>query len=114
MDRDITVTLEVWGRRPDRLPLVLCGARQVGKTYALKAYARDAFESCAYVNLMDADARRVLEVERGAREMLSDISILTRTRIEPGKTIVILDEVQEVPSLLGRMKSFAEEIPNST
>lgn len=111
MNRDISVTLEVWGRRPDRLPLVLCGARQVGKTYALKAYARDAFESCAYVNLMDADARRVLEVERGAREMLSDISILTRTRIEPGKTIVILDEVQEVPSLLGRMKSFAEEIP---
>lgn len=109
MERDIFTLLSKWKDKANRLPLILCGARQVGKTYALKKLGERHFDAVAYVNFMDDGASRVLEGGYDVKRTLSNIGILTRTTINPGKTLVILDEIQEAPSLLPLMKAFAEE-----
>ena len=111
MERDIGLTLEKWARSKRRLPLVLCGARQVGKTYVLQDLGCRAFSSCAYVNFMSDDARAVLEGGYDARRILANIEVLTHTHIVPGKTLVVLDEIQEAPGILPLMKAFAEDTP---
>lgn len=109
MKRDIAAKLLEWKQKKRRLPLVLCGARQVGKTYSLKEFGASHYDSCAYVNFMDDEAKLVLEGGYDARRVLADIAIFTRTKIEPGKTLVILDEIQEAPEILPLMKAFAED-----
>lgn len=109
MKRDIFGKLLEWKAKKRRLPLVLCGARQVGKTYSLKKLGETQYESCAYVNFMTDEAKLILEGGYDAKRFLADLSLLTHTKVEPGKTLVILDEIQEVPALLPLMKALAED-----
>lgn len=111
MERDVYEVLERWAAAERRLPLVLCGARQVGKTYALQELGRRSFSSCAYLNFMDEGAQAVLEGGYDARRALDNIGIYTHTKIIPGQTLVVLDEVQEAPAVLPLMKAFAEDAP---
>ncbi|MEG0991543.1 MAG: AAA family ATPase, partial [Gordonibacter sp.] len=67
------------------------------------------YESCAYVNFMDPTAKNALLKNYNAEEALSDIGIFTGVKIEPGKTLVILDEIQEASEGLSIMKAFAED-----
>lgn len=109
MERDIFQDLVAWQQKENRLPLVLCGARQVGKTYILKEFGRRCFDSCAYMNFMDERSKKVLEGGYDAKRALANIEIYTGVKIVPGKTLIILDEIQEAPVLLSLMKAFAEE-----
>ncbi|MBT1165816.1 ATP-binding protein [Bifidobacterium simiarum] len=102
--------LEVWRTSKHRKPLVLCGARQVGKTYVLKKLGETAYRSCAYVNLMDEASRSVFTAY-DARQVLENIEVLTGVKIVPGQTLTIIDEIQEVPEALTLMKAFAEDVP---
>ena len=112
MKRDVMTKLEQWSRSRHRRPLVLCGARQVGKTYALQELGRLHYDSCAYVNLMDPSARSVFAASGyDAGEALENISVFTGVRIVPGRTLVVIDEIQEEPSALTVMKAFAEQTP---
>lgn len=111
MRRDVMARLDAWSRSRHRKPLVLCGARQVGKTYALKELGRTGYDACAYVNLMDRAARAIFAVGYDAAQVLENIEVFTGVRIVPGKTLVIIDEIQEVPSALTLMKAFAEDMP---
>ncbi|KFI90677.1 hypothetical protein BISA_2333 [Bifidobacterium saguini DSM 23967] len=111
MKRNIMTTLEAWRQSRHRRPLVLCGARQVGKTYVLKELGRTQYDSCAYLNLMDEHTHAVFESGYNAKQVLENIGVLTGTKIVPGHTLVVIDEIQEVPAALTLMKAFAEDTP---
>lgn len=112
MKRDIDERLLRWSDNPRHLPLVLCGARQVGKTYALRELGRSHYDACAYVNLMNKPSQAVFEAGYDARTTLENIEVLTGVKIVPRKTLVIIDEIQEVPAALTLMKAFAEDVPD--
>ncbi|WEV73079.1 ATP-binding protein [Bifidobacterium sp. ESL0790] len=103
--------LKAWKNDSHHSPLVLCGARQVGKTYILKKFGKSEYQSCAYVNLMEDTAKNVFSAGYDAKRVMENIGILTQQSIVPGKTLVIIDEIQEVPSAMTLMKAFREEMP---
>lgn len=111
MRRSISDTLLSWKNRPGKRPLVLCGARQVGKTYVLKEFGAANYEQVAYVDLMSDEAKRVFEGGYDAARTLENIGVFCGVHVEEGSTLVIIDEIQEVPEALSLMKAFAEQAP---
>ncbi|MDR0962456.1 MAG: ATP-binding protein [Mediterranea sp.] len=112
MERFAWKELQEWKESPKRKPLLLKGARQVGKTYLLKAFGKTAYDSVAYVNcdnnrLMHEMFRDDYDIER----IIRNLTAITKVKIEPHKTLIILDEIQEVPKGLASLKYFCEEAP---
>lgn len=99
-----------WKQDPDRLPLIIRGARQVGKTWLMREFGRLHFEKCAYINF-DRNKRMELlfagdfDVDR----ILRGLAIESDVTIEPENTLIILDEIQEVPAALQSLKYFSED-----
>ena len=112
MERDILKALEAWKTSENRKPLVLRGARQVGKTWCLKEFGRRSFETCAYLRLEDnAAAAALFEGSLDPQRLILGIAALTNTEIQPEKTLIVLDEVQAVPRALTALKYFCEDAP---
>ncbi len=107
--RNIQSLLLDWKRNPQRRPLVLRGARQVGKTHALKTLGEREYRSCAYVNLFDADAKAALASAGSPHMLLDSVEAYTGVRIREEETLLIIDEIQELPMLLTMLKSFKEQ-----
>ena len=113
MERKLTERLVKWKHKAARKPLILEGARQVGKTYLLKAFGAENFKSVVYVNFDNADPD-VAEVFSGAispYRIVEFLSIKYSVAIDPANTLIIFDEVQELPRALSSLKYFAEEAP---
>ncbi len=112
MKRDVYKLLEGWKGAPRRKPLVLNGARQVGKTHALKHFGTTEYEKMAYLNFeKDEKLAQYFEGTLDPKELLKVLSIHTGVDIEPGTTLLIFDEVQECSRALGSLKYFCEEAP---
>lgn len=112
MERSITKKLAAWKERPNRKPLILQGARQVGKTWIMKEFGRQYFEFTAYVNLDNNPAMKLsFEKDYNVRRLIEDIEIETKQKITAENTLIIIDEIQEVPAALGSLKYFYEETP---
>lgn len=110
MQRDIYKQLEEWKKSFRRKPLVLNGARQVGKTYALKHFGKTAYPSIAYLNFeKDERLRDYFADTLDPKELIKILSIHTEIDIEPNKTLIVFDEVQECPKALNSLKYFCEE-----
>jgi hypothetical protein len=104
--------LKEWKAREGRKPLVLEGARQVGKTWLLKEFGRTEFENVAYVRMEDNEAMaRLFEGSLDPRSLLQGISLYTGQTINPQTTLVVLDEIQAVPRALTALKYFNEDAP---
>ena len=112
MKRDLYQDLLKWKEDPYRKPLVLKGARQVGKTWLITEFGKAEFESCVILNC-DKDPRIKEIFENGFRteRILSDIQILSGQKIEPGKTLLFIDEIGEAPKALASLKYFCEDAP---
>ena len=96
-----------WRERSDRKPLILLGARQVGKTYILKEFGRRYYEQTAYINCDDNEMVKDLFLpDYDIRRILLAISSITNVSIKPGKTLIILDEIQELKRGLNALKYF--------
>ena len=93
------------------MPLVLRGARQVGKTHVLRRLGTE-YESCAYVNLFDQAAKDALAGVGSPQMLLDSVEVYTGVRVRPHKTLLIIDEIQELPRLLTMLKSFKEQLPD--
>lgn len=110
MEREILKELIAWKSRPDRKPLILLGARQVGKTHILKEFGRSQYKYLAYVNCdnneMVAD---LFKSDYNMERILLSIGALTNVPIEPGNTLIVLDEIQELRRGLASLKYFCEE-----
>lgn len=112
MERELYQNLVQWKFSDGRKPLVLKGARQVGKTWLLKTFGTAEFETCAYLNCDDNNqAKDIFDSNFDTKRIIRDISAVTRTEILPGKTLIIIDEIQEVPRALQSLKYFCENAP---
>jgi predicted AAA+ superfamily ATPase len=109
MNRKIFSQLKQWKHSKERKPLILMGARQVGKTYILKAFAASEFDNSLYLNFENNPSLKTLFASSlKPEDILRALSIETNTKIDPGKTLIIFDEVQECPEALNSLKYFQE------
>jgi uncharacterized protein len=112
MKRSTFLDLVRWKNSPTRKPLVLRGARQVGKTWLLKAFGKQEYENCAYVNFeSNAALRTLFASDYDLKRILTAIEIESGQRIEIRKTLIILDEIQAAPGALTSLKYFQENLP---
>lgn len=110
MRRSIYTQLEKWRHSDRRKPLILRGARQVGKTYALETFASEAYEDTIYMNFEEKPQYANYFVEDiDPDRILKDISLSLKKPIHPGKTLLIFDEIQECPNALNSLKYFCEK-----
>lgn len=112
MERFLKSRLEDWKRSPRRKPLIINGARQVGKTWLLKDFGSTNYESVAYVNL-DNNPTLAAEFDKGydLSRLLLAMQLQSGVVIQPGRTLLILDEIQECPKALTSLKYFCEDMP---
>ena len=108
--RKIEVKLNAWKDAPDRKPLLLKGARQVGKTFVLKKWGAESFEKVHYINFEENQkAAAVFDEDLHVPRILNELGFLLKTKIEINeKTLLILDEIQLAPKALTSLKYFCE------
>lgn len=112
MKRELYNKLIEWKKSPKRKPLIINGARQVGKTWLLTELARNEYEKSVVFSLdRDSDARQIFEYGGTARQLLQRLSALAGIEITPDDTLLILDEIQECPKALTALKFFEEDAP---
>lgn len=110
MKRDIYQQLEEWKQSTRRKPLILNGARQVGKTYALKHFGKTAYKNVAYLNFeKNEKLGQYFEGTLDPKEIIKILSIHTEIEIEPNHSLLIFDEIQNCPKALNSLKYFCEE-----
>lgn len=112
MYREAIKQLELWKSEPSRKPLVLRGARQVGKTWLMKEFGNLYYENVAYISMDENE--RMTEVFREAFDISRIIEMLeieVGFKINPEKTLIIFDEIQEIPRALKSLKYFQEKAP---
>lgn len=101
--------LKKWKKSETRKPLIIRGARQVGKTWLMKQFGKEEYEKCAYINF-DANSRMIslfsgdFDIER----IIQGLKIESGVNIEPENTLIIFDEIQETPKALTALKYFYE------
>ena len=103
-----------WKNKPNRSPVILKGARQVGKTWLMKEFGKTHFEQCAYINF-DRNQRmeKLFSGDFTVDRIIKGLSIESDVQIKPENTLIILDEIQEVPAALQSLKYFAEDNQHS-
>lgn len=110
MERFILKKLIEWKNSLNRKPLILKGARQVGKTYILKQFGKENYEGVAYFNFdHDEDLYNLFEKTKDPKRILEQLAFIYGKAIIPEKTLIIFDEIQECPNALNSLKYFMEE-----
>jgi len=111
MKRLVENILEEWKRNKRRKPLLIRGARQVGKTYVVRQFGQK-FKSFSEINFeLLHDARDVFKTDLKPDRIIRDLSLLTQTPIVPGETLLFLDEIQEAPEAITALRYFFELMP---
>lgn len=112
MERFALSRMKEWKENENRKPLIIRGARQVGKTWIMKTFGQQYFEKTAYVNFdNNARMKQVFEGDLDIERLVLSISAETGVSIEAENTLIIFDEVQEVPKALTSLKYFYENAP---
>ena len=113
MYRNAMAKLLSWSDSPSRKPLIVNGARQVGKTWLVLAFGEDRYDSVAHVVFLDnEDMKRAFEGSLDAERLLTIIGAATGTNPRDGRTLVFLDEIQECPRAITALKMFCEQRPD--
>lgn len=112
MERTVLQQLSEWKRRSDRKPLILNGARQVGKTWAIREFARREYAKEAYIicrknDLVEEVFKKDFDIDR----IIRSLRAISGVDISPADTLIILDEVQEIPEAIESLKYFCENAP---
>ena len=101
MERFLMRDLEAWRENPCRKPLIINGARQVGKTWLIKEFGRRHYKSVAYVNMDNNSAMRELfDTGYDIDVLIAGLQLQTGVTIEPDSTLIVFDKVQENPKAL--------------
>ena len=108
MERDAYRELLKWKQRRDRQPLVLNGARQVGKTWLLNEFGRREYKNTAVINFDQHPELQDIFQDYDTGRLLRMFSAISNEPIIPGETLLILDEIQEAPKALTSLKYFCE------
>jgi len=109
MKRNALQKLIEWKESTDRKPLVLKGARQVGKTWLMKEFGKNHYDNFVYYNFDEEDElKSIFESNKNPHRIVELLGLLLGEKILPGKTLIILDEVQECSAALNALKYFKE------
>lgn len=110
MKREVYKQLLDWKDSHSRKPLMVYGARQVGKTYIIREFGEREFENLIYINCYkNKDIKNIFSSTIDVVEIIRAISGLTGQEINPGKTLLFFDEAQEIPDVVASMKYFCED-----
>lgn len=101
-----------WKNKKNHKPLVIQGARQVGKTWLMQEFGKKYYEQVAYINFdVDLKSREIFDVDYDTERLIMDIGLATKTKINAENTLIIFDEIQECPRALTSLKYFREKVP---
>lgn len=110
MKRNAIQALVSWKSSEERKPMVLKGARQVGKTWLMKEFGQNYYDSYVYLNFDEEDElKSIFETNKNPHRIIELLSMISGKKILPGKTLIIFDEVQECPEALNTLKYFKEK-----
>ncbi len=112
MNRQIIQVLKDWKKRANRKPLIVRGARQVGKTYAIEEFAVAEFENYIKLNLEERPDCKKLFHDSDVLNIVSELSVLFNQKIIPEKTLLFIDEIQTCPEAILALRYFKEKMPN--
>ena len=111
MRRDVDQILKQWKDDPNRKPLLVRGARKVGKSYTIEAFGQAEFAKVLTVNFEQNPRFRECFVTHVPRDIVNILALMARTEIVPGKTLLFLDEIQDCPSAILALRYFFEQMP---
>lgn len=111
MERLIYSNLIKWMERDDRKPLILLGARQVGKTYILKQFGEKEFDNLVYINCHKNDFANNLFRDLVVQRIVTEIERYYDVKVVPGRTLLVFDEVQDAHGGIASLKYFCEDMP---
>lgn len=108
--RELLEKLVLWQKSTNRKPLVIEGARQVGKTWLMKEFGRTCFEQFTYINFEELNLQDVF-AEKNPHAIIQQLALISGNKIDPQHTLLIFDEIQECKSALNALKYFYEQMP---
>ena len=112
MQREIFNKLLFWKNQKNRKPLLLQGARQVGKTYIIKQFAKEQYDNFVYLNFeKNENLRQLFQSNIDPNKILTEISFYSGIKIQAQKTLIFLDEIQVSEEAITALKYFYEETP---
>lgn len=110
LKRNAISELILWKNSPERKPMVLKGARQVGKTWLMKEFGQNYYDNFVYFNFDEEDElKSIFETNKNPHRIIELLSMICGEKIEPEKTLIIFDEIQECPEALNTLKYFKEK-----
>ncbi|NBK98947.1 MAG: DUF4143 domain-containing protein [Erysipelotrichia bacterium] len=110
MKRNAIQDLIKWKSSEERKPMVLKGARQVGKTWLMKEFGQRCYENFVYFNFDEEDdLKSIFEINKNPHRIIELLSMIVEEKILPAKTLIIFDEIQECPEALNTLKYFKEK-----
>lgn len=112
MERKIMERLKIWKNSPRRMPLLLDGARQVGKTYTALMFGKSEYKNTVYINLEDSsEIQAVFERDFDVKRLIRELSARSGATIIPEDTLIVFDEIQACERALTSLKYFCEKAP---
>lgn len=112
MKRHLYDKLVAWKNRPGRKPLLIEGARQVGKTWLMKNMGETQFDKTVYLPCERPETRAIfLQCGADVRRMLDALTIREGRPLDPARTLIVIDEIQEIPEALASLKYWCEDAP---
>lgn len=112
MYRDAIKSLYEWKENQHRKPLIIEGARQVGKTWLMKEFGKEAYKNTVYINFdSDRMLSELFSANLNPKKLILGLELFAECKIDPSNTLIIFDEIQEVPRALTSLKYFCEDAP---
>ena len=112
ISRDIISTFKEWNDAPMRKPILLQGARQIGKTWAMETFGKESFEYCAKFDFdRQEELKSVFQNTKTPERIIKELALFCDVPIIAGKTLIIFDEIQECEEALNCLKYFCEDAP---
>ena len=112
IERDIIQVLKQWKEAPDRKPILLRGARQTGKTWAMETFGKECFEYCAKFDFdRQPELKSIFQTTKTPDRIVKELALYCDVPLLPERTLLIFDEIQECEEALNSLKYFYEEAP---
>lgn len=112
IERDIINDFKQWKDAPDRKPILLKGARQIGKTWAMEAFGEECFDYCVKFDFdRQPELKSVFQITKSPDRLIKELTLYCEQPIVPGRTLMIFDEIQECEEALNSLKYFCEDAP---
>ena len=112
IERDIINQFKAWKEAPNRKPILLKGARQIGKTWAMETFGKECFKYCVKFDFdRHPELKSVFQVSKDPQRLIKELTLYCDQPIVAGETLIIFDEIQECEEALNSLKYFREEAP---